>query len=353
MARRRTPVPNRRPRNPGRASSRRGGGFWLFLLGILFGAGILYLFVQGGGFSRPSGPARAERDGDSSDSSASAEHAGADRKERKEKGDAARSALPAAEASTLAASDSTAATVVPAANKSNATLEPGAEPVARIALVIDDLGRSLDDVHTLEQLGVPISYSVLPFEDHTAEVVADLRKRGKEILCHLPMEPRNSENPGPGALLLGMSRAQLRELTADALAAVPGATGVNNHMGSSLTEDEGSMEAILGVLKGRKLFFLDSRTSAQSVGYRTAMDLGVPSAERQVFLDNDQKTEAIQVQIQRLQTLARQRGSAIAIGHPYPTTLAVLAQEIPRLRAAGFELVPVSYLLDHPGDESE
>jgi hypothetical protein len=83
------------------------------------------------------------------------------------------------------------------------------------------------------------------------------------------------------------------------------------------------------------------------------MDLGVPSAERQVFLDNDQKTEAIQVQIQRLQTLARQRGSAIAIGHPYPTTLAVLAQEIPRLRAAGFELVPVSYLLDHPGDESE
>jgi polysaccharide deacetylase 2 family uncharacterized protein YibQ len=351
MARRRTPVPNRRPRNPGRASSRRGGGFWLFLLGVLLGAGILFLFVLGGGFSGPGGSAGAERDGDSR---ASAEHSGSEGKARKEKGDSARSsALPVAEASALPVEEAGAPTVAPAAHKSNATVEPGSEPVARIALVIDDLGRSLEDVHTLEQLGVPISYSVLPFEEHTAAVVADLRRRGKEMLCHLPMEPRNGENPGPGALLLGMPRSQLRELTADALAAVPGATGVNNHMGSSLTEDEGSMEAILGVLKGRKLFFLDSRTSAQSVGYRTAMDLGVPAAERQVFLDNDPSPAAIEAQIQRLQSLARQRGSAIAIGHPYPTTLATLAKEIPRLRAAGFELVPVSYLLDHPGDESE
>jgi polysaccharide deacetylase 2 family uncharacterized protein YibQ len=218
----------------------------------------------------------------------------------------------------------------------------------RIALVIDDLGRSLDDLESLRQLGVPVTYAVLPFESQTPEVAAALRRRHEEILCHLPMEPRSGGDPGPGALRIGMSQAQLRQSTLAALAAVPGAVGVNNHMGSSLSADAPSMATILGVLAERRLFFLDSRTSAQSVGYRVATSLGVPAAERQVFLDDDPHPDAVAGQFQRLLDLSRTRGEAIAIGHPHANTLATLAAEVPRARAQGFRFVLVSDLLDRP-----
>jgi polysaccharide deacetylase 2 family uncharacterized protein YibQ len=218
----------------------------------------------------------------------------------------------------------------------------------RVALVIDDLGHSLDDLHAVEELGVPLSYAVLPFEEQTPEVVSELRGRGAEILLHLPMEPAGANDPGPGALRLGMTPEQLRQSTLAALQAVPGAAGVNNHMGSGLSADEPSMTTILGVLSARGLFFLDSRTSAQSVGYRVATRLGLPAAERQVFLDPDPAPEAIRAQFHRLLGLARTRGAAVAIGHPHPETIAILKEEIPKALALGYELVPVSYLLDRP-----
>lgn len=220
---------------------------------------------------------------------------------------------------------------------------------ARISLVIDDLGRSLDDLRQLESLGVEISYAVLPFESQTPQVVEELRRKGREILCHLPMEPRNSANPGPGALRRSMSPEQLSQRTREALAAVPGASGVNNHMGSSLTEDRRRMSSILTELKDQRLFFLDSRTSADSVAYELAQELGVPTAERQVFLDRDPSPEAIREQFDRLLALARRRGAAIAIGHPYPSTLAILAEAVPDSLAQGYEFVPVSFLLESSG----
>jgi hypothetical protein len=122
-------------------------------------------------------------------------------------------------------------------------------------------------------------------------------------------------------------------------------------MGSGLSADERSMKTILGLLAGRGLFFLDSRTSAQSVGYQEAIRLGVPAAERQVFLDSDTAPEAIRAQFQRLLGLARTRGAAVAIGHPHPETLAVLAEEVPKAKDLGYEFVPVSYLLDRPGTQ--
>jgi polysaccharide deacetylase 2 family uncharacterized protein YibQ len=216
----------------------------------------------------------------------------------------------------------------------------------RIALVIDDLGRSMADLDTIEHLDVPVSYAVLPYEEETEPVVSELHRRNAEVLLHLPMEPANGEDPGPGALRLGMTPEQLRQLTLAALRAVPGAVGVNNHMGSGLSADERSMKTIFGVLAGRGLFFLDSRTSAQSVGYQVAIRSGVPAAERQVFLDSDIRPEAIREQFHRLLGLARTRGAAVAIGHPHPETLAVLADEVPKAKALGYEFVPVSYLLD-------
>jgi polysaccharide deacetylase 2 family uncharacterized protein YibQ len=191
---------------------------------------------------------------------------------------------------------------------------------------------------------------VLPYEPQTPEVVAALRRRGEEFLCHLPMEPRSGGNPGPGALRLGMSGEELTQSTLAALRAVPGAAGVNNHMGSSLSADARSMSAILGVLAARRLYFLDSRTSPQSVGYRVAATLGVPAAERQVFLDDDPSPAAIHDQFQRLLEIASARGEAIAIGHPHPGTLAALAAEVPRAQALGYRFVPVSSLLDRTRD---
>lgn len=224
---------------------------------------------------------------------------------------------------------------------------------ARVAVVIDDLGRSLEDVQTLGALGVPLTYAVLPFESQTAAVTAELRRQRREILLHLPMEPANGANPGPGALTRTMDGAALERATRAALAAVPGAVGVNNHMGSGLSADAAAMHAVLGVLARRDLFFLDSRTSADTVAYRVANSLGIPAAERQVFLDRDPDPEAIAYQFRRLLTLAGERGSAIAIGHPYPETLAVLAREIPVAVEMGYELVPVSFLVQRAGELPE
>jgi len=314
-----------------RRSSRTGlSGCWLFLLGIAIGAVGFYVACRDTNHKDRASSPRSEL---ASPSQEARPHPG-----KKKRAHEATEPGPAA---------------TPAAAR--AFSGPSGEPPTRqtrIALVIDDLGRSLEDVETLEHLGVPISYAVLPFEDHTGEVVAALRRHGDEILCHLPMEPLHGQDPGPGALRLGMSAEQLRTSTAAALQAVPGAVGVNNHMGSGLSADEPSMETILGVLAGRGLFFLDSRTSAQSVGYRTAIRLGVPATERQVFLDTDESPEAIREQFIRLLEVARTRGAAVAIGHPHPQTLAVLESEVPKAKAQGYEFVPVSFLLDRP-DSSE
>jgi polysaccharide deacetylase 2 family uncharacterized protein YibQ len=300
----------------------------LFLLGLFVGAGILYLFMKP---SVPRGPEPAEPP-----APARSEPSRASRRTepRKLPSDHVEPEAPAA---------------VPAATETVTSTGPAHG--ARIALVIDDLGHDVADLRPLEALGVPVTYSVLPYEPQTPEVVAELRRRKAEILLHLPMEPRNGENPGPGALLQGMSDGELRQRTEAALKAVPGAVGVNNHMGSLLSSEEGPMNTVLSVLAEKGLFFLDSRTSADSVGYKVALSLGVPAAERQVFLDGEATPEAIHTQFQRLLSVARAKGSGIAIGHPHPETLAALTREVPKAKAEGFEFVPVSYLLTKAGGE--
>jgi uncharacterized protein len=313
----------------GRPRSRLSG-FWILILGVLLGAGALYFI----GYRDPA-PDGQPRQAASPSSSSSREEEKAPAKPRPE--------ITEPEDPEEEPRSSEVATV---------SLPAPAEG-GRVALVIDDLGRSLDDLHAIEGLDVPITYAVLPFEEQTPEVVAELRRSGAEILLHLPMEPAGTKDPGPGALRLGMTPEQLRQSTLAALQAVPGASGVNNHMGSGLSADEPSMTTILGVLSSRGLFFLDSRTSAQSVAYRVATRLGLPAAERQVFLDPDLSPEAIRAQFHRLLGLARTRGAAVAIGHPFPETLAILEEEIPKARALGYEFVPVSYLLDRPDAPEE
>jgi polysaccharide deacetylase 2 family uncharacterized protein YibQ len=222
---------------------------------------------------------------------------------------------------------------------------------ARVALVIDDLGRNLGDIDRIEGLGIPWTGAVLPFETLTPEVVATLRRRGIEFLCHLPMEPVNA-NPGPGALRLDMTPAELAAATRAALDAVPGAAGVNNHMGSAMSSQTAAMTTILHELGARHLFYLDSRTSATSVGYRLARELGLPATERQVFLDGDPLEQTVTRRFRDLLDAARARGAALAIGHPHDYTFSVLEREVPAALKAGYEFVPASYLLDRPVESS-
>jgi hypothetical protein len=223
-------------------------------------------------------------------------------------------------------------------------VEPGG---ARIALVIDDLGRSVEDVRRLQRLAIAWTGAVLPFETRTAEVVEALRRERVEYLCHLPMQPANA-NPGPGALRVDMTSAELSAATRAALAAVPGASGVNNHMGSVLSARAEAMRPILHELVARDLFFLDSRTSAASVGYELALELGLAATQRQIFLDSDPSPGAVAEQFAKLLEVARSRGAALAIGHPRGDTFAMLEREVPRALAAGYEFVPASFLLDRP-----
>lgn len=216
----------------------------------------------------------------------------------------------------------------------------------RIALIIDDLGRSLSDLDNLARLDVPLTYSVLPYESRTGEVVAELRRRRAEYLLHLPMEAKGGNNPGPGALLLEMAPEELREATRRALAAVPGAAGVNNHMGSGISAERAAITAVLSVVAENRLYYVDSRTSADTLGYSVARQLGVPAAERQVFLDATIERDSIREQFDHLLDVARQRGSAIAIAHPHRATLEVLKTAVPEAREEGFEFVTASSLLD-------
>lgn len=305
------------------------GGVWLFVLGVLVGAGALYLVFRdpryGSGIPKPEvRPAAAREEEPSAPAPQPAEYAAA-------------ADIPS----------------VPPEAPDTEPVEDGETHLpGHVALVIDDLGERPEDLEPLLALGVPVTYAVLPFEKNTQAVVAELRKRRVEMLLHLPMEPQNGEDPGPGALLVGMDEEELREKTEAALGAVPGVVGVNNHMGSRLSEDERALTPVLRVLAERGLFFLDSRTSASSVGYRTARSLGLPAAERHVFLDRDPTPEGVRMQFRRLLDLSRTRGAAVAIGHPLPDTLQVLTEEVPKAKAEGFEFVPVSYLLDR-GDGSD
>ena len=216
----------------------------------------------------------------------------------------------------------------------------------KVALVIDDLGQDIDLARCFLEIDAPIAFAILPFQPHSEQLAREAHEAGQVVMLHLPMEPNSypDVNPGPGALFRTMDRVQVEEAVFEAVAEVPFVSGVNNHMGSSFTEDSERMRWVLEALQKRALFFLDSRTSARTKASRLAGEVGIKLAERSVFLDNVQEEEAIRVQLKRLVTLARQKGQAIAIGHPYYATCQVLTDEFNYLTSR-VELVPVTSLV--------
>ncbi len=218
---------------------------------------------------------------------------------------------------------------------------------AKIAIIIDDVGNELGSLETLLAVPVPLTFSVLPHAARTAESLRMLERSGAEVMLHLPMQPASHPEtyPGDGALLLSMDEGQIKTKVEEALAKVPGAMGVNNHMGSAFTADARCMRAVLGVLRERGLFFVDSRTTAQTKGHSMALRMGVPAAERSVFLDNHQDTSSIMASLLALGRTAELEGEAIGIGHPYPETVAVLQEKLPQMKAAGYHFVHASELV--------
>ncbi len=218
----------------------------------------------------------------------------------------------------------------------------------RVAIVIDDLGYDLGRFRELLDLDVPITVAVLPYLKYSLRVAEQAHSKGWDVLLHLPMEPKDTEryDPGEHALFTHMSEDRVQSLVEENLGAVPFVKGVNNHMGSRFTEDEDLMRAVLEVIKKRDIFFLDSRTTAHSVAGRIAKQMGIKTADRDVFLDNRRDREYIRKQMEELVSIARRKGKAVAIGHPYPETISVLKDMIPELEREGIRVVKLSSLVE-------
>ena len=204
---------------------------------------------------------------------------------------------------------------------------------ARLAIVLDDAGASMDIVREIQELPSSVAVAVLPNAVRSAEVARGLGALGREMLLHMPMEPVGNQGPGPGegAVEVGLPADEIRLRVEHALGVVAGARGMNNHMGSRATADQAAMRAVMAVLRARGLYFLDSRTTSDSVAERVAREEGIPALRRDVFLDVVSEPDAIRRALEQAVARARAQGSAVAIGHVHPLTIEILAHELPRL----------------------
>lgn len=212
-------------------------------------------------------------------------------------------------------------------------LVPEPEPEAqtakapRLVIIIDDLGESMTVAKRLAALPFAVSFSVLPHNTKARQVSNLARQENLELLLHLPCEPEGypkSANSGPGTLRVNMTPAVLEQALVDNLALLPDVDGVNNHMGSRLTQDKTAMTVVLGHLQGQGKFFVDSLTTPKSCVRDVSKTLGMRYYRRHIFLDNTAKEHAILLQLKKAESLARRTGLAVAIGHPYPATLSAL-----------------------------
>ena len=216
----------------------------------------------------------------------------------------------------------------------------------KIAIIIDDIGFSRSRAHNFLALGIPVTFSVLPRITYTRELADTLHDAGHEIMLHQPMEPvDNSFNPGPGAVYTANRPREIVAAIETNISEVPHVAGVNNHMGSKFTADPDKMRQALGVVKSKKLFFVDSMTTRHSKGFPTANRLGITTARRNVFLDNRRTVPAISAQFDALQQVALRTGRALAIGHPFPETAAAIEHFNRRRKKPGVQFVHVSKVL--------
>jgi len=216
-------------------------------------------------------------------------------------------------------------------------LKPG-----RLAIIVDDMGLEMKPAQQLAAIDGDLTFSILPLRPASREVAQYLHAKGREVLLHLPMQGNGGKDPGEGAIYKDMMPEHIKTILSMDMRAVPYIVGSNNHMGSETTPDMAIMRQVMRALKQRRLFFIDSLTSSESVGVKVAREVGLPHNARDILLDNEQNDAYIMGQLAKLKHIARKHASAIAICHPYPETIAVLAREIPKLKNEGITLVRVS-----------
>lgn len=205
-------------------------------------------------------------------------------------------------------------------------LGDGAPEGPIMAVVIDDVGENMYLLRRLLELDIPLAYAVWPHSTHTSESARLVRESGDPLLVHFPMQPQGwpDTNPGKGAVFTDMTADQIKKIVRQNLELVPGAQGVNNHMGSAFTEFYTGMKVVLDELDQEGLFFLDSRTTSRSAGRKAARKVGIPFYRRDVFIDNTRDVQAIILQLKKAERIARKHGVSIAIGHPHKETVAAL-----------------------------
>jgi polysaccharide deacetylase 2 family uncharacterized protein YibQ len=214
----------------------------------------------------------------------------------------------------------------------------------KIALVIDDLGSDRSIAKDLLEWDLPLTFSILPFTPYARTIAKEAHQKGKEVILHIPMEPHGypKVRPGEGTLLEKMNEKNLRRQLIMDIEAVPYIKGASNHMGSRLMENHEKVRIILSELKRRKLYFLDSRTTPQTVGIHEAQNIGMKAIERSLFIDHSLDEEDIKEKIEKLIRLSLSNGKAVGIGHPHPSTIKSIKEMLPKIREKGIELVPLS-----------
>ncbi|REG82657.1 polysaccharide deacetylase 2 family uncharacterized protein YibQ [Marinomonas pollencensis] len=219
----------------------------------------------------------------------------------------------------------------------------------KIAILIDDLGYNRQGMTSALALPTNVALAILPLTPFAHATATQSKQQQRVTILHAPMENVRELKLGPGGLYVKMTETQLKKALLKDIESLPGIKGVNNHMGSLLTAQQNSMNWVMEVLKGRSLFFIDSLTSAHSVAEKTAIEYGLPTTSRDVFLDNIRMEKAIDKQFTRLVKLAKRNGEALAIGHPYPETMAYLKKRLVALEKDGVRLVPLTDMLrKHP-----
>lgn len=216
---------------------------------------------------------------------------------------------------------------------------------AGLLLIIDDIGNNLRLGKRTVALPGPLNLAFLPHTPYSASLAEEAFQAGHGIMLHAPMANEQGARLGPGALTMAMNQASLQQTLSDSLAAIPHVQGLNNHMGSLLTQQPEAMRWVMQVARQQGLFFVDSLTSPQSVALEQARAAGIPALKRDVFLDNDTHPAALKRQFEQALQHAKQRGYAVLIGHPYPETLAFLAHELPALKTQNIHLTRIDEFL--------
>lgn len=213
-----------------------------------------------------------------------------------------------------------------------------------IAIIIDDMGHHGALGQRLVDLDYPLTLAFLPFRRHTQQLAVAGHAKGKEIMLHVPMANTRGVGLGAGGLEAEMVPADIGSSLRRSLQSIPHVRGVNNHMGSLLTQRRELMLPVMSELRRYPLYFVDSRTIASTVAAEVALSQNIPTLSRDVFLDHEQTEEYVHAQFQRLIEMARRHGSAIAIGHPHPVTVAYLEKHLPTLDEKGIAIASVSAL---------